>query len=170
MSLQYFKQHIFPVKDKLYRFAYRLLGNAMDAEDVVQEVFLKIWKKQEEWASIENMDAWCMTMAKNMSIDKLRSSRRFVEESIETAGEKPSDLATPLESATQADLSFHLRKAMDNLPDKFKMAIHLRDIEGLSYDEIADIMQIPLNQVKINLFRARNAIRQTMLKSEVYGL
>lgn len=170
MSLQYFKQHIFPVKDKLYRFAYRLLGNAMDAEDVVQEVFLKIWKKQEEWASIENMDAWCMTMAKNMSIDKLRNAKRFSGESIELAGEKTVDYTNPHDNAAYADLSVLLRKAIDNLPEKHKMTIHLRDIEGLSYQEIADIMQIPLNQVKINLFRARNLIKETMLKSEAYGL
>jgi len=88
MSLQYFKQHIFPVKDKLYRFAYRLLGNAMDAEDVVQEVFLKIWKKQEEWASIENMDAWCMTMAKKYEHRQIAQQQAICRGEYRNSGRK----------------------------------------------------------------------------------
>ena len=69
MSLQTFNETILPIRDKLYRFALRILGNTQEAEDVVQEVFIKVWKKRNEWHTWSNMEAMCMTMTRNLSID-----------------------------------------------------------------------------------------------------
>lgn len=169
MSLQFFHTHIFPVKDKLYRFALRLLGNTADAEDVVQEVLIKTWNQRGEWPNIRNVEAWCMTLTRNLSIDRKRLHRHYTTE--EAASGLPDErLPSPFQAAVAEEYTVNIQKALNELPEKQKLVMHLRDIEGQSYQEISEILDMPLNQVKINLFRARQYIRETLLKTERYGL
>src|SRR6185436_11643875 len=83
MTLETFQNLVFPVKNKLYRFAFRLLGSTEDAQDVVQEVFIKVWNGREQLGDIENIEAWCMRITKNLSLDRLRQSQRRPTDSIE---------------------------------------------------------------------------------------
>lgn len=169
MSLQFFHTHIFPVKDKIYRFALRLLGNSADAEDVVQEVLVKTWTQRSEWPNIRNVEAWCMTLTRNMSIDRKRLQRHYQPE--EAANGMPDQhVQSPYQATVTGEFVAHIQKALSQLPEKQRLVMHLRDIEGQSYQEIAEILDMPLNQVKINLFRARQHIRETLLKTERYGL
>ena len=94
MKLEEFTSMILPIKDKLYRFSLNIVGNVAEAEDVVQEVFIKLWKKSSEMSVINNKEAWCMTLTKNLSLDKLRSKHRragFIHEGFEVS----SNAATP---------------------------------------------------------------------------
>src|SRR6056300_55888 len=73
MDIQAFNKTISPIKDKLFRIAYNVVGNRMEAEDVVQEVFIKLWERREKMNEIDNIEAWSIRVTKNLSIDKLRS-------------------------------------------------------------------------------------------------
>ncbi len=171
MSLTYFKQHILPVKDKLYRLALRILSDDAEAQDVVQEVLVKAWRQQDAWPAIRNVEAWCMKLVKNQAIDKIRSGkqRRGYLEAESLPGLADHE-PTPLAAAEYSDTMAHLLKLMQQLPEKQRLVMHLRDIEEMSYQEIVELLDLPMNQVKVNLFRARNAVRSLYLQTENHGL
>lgn len=169
MELQYFQQHILPCKDKLYRFAHGLLQNAPEAEDVVQEVLVKMWQRRDTWQEVDNMEALLMKMTKNQALDKLRSKHARTN-GLPEYYDPRSDAATPAERMESEDQVAQIRKLMQCLPEKHRLVMQLRDIEGLSYEEIGETLEMPVSQVKINLFRARQYIREHLLKTESYGL
>lgn len=147
---------IFNIRNKLYRFAARIVGSSDEAEDVVQEVFMKVWQQRDELNEIRNLEAWSMTLTKNMSLDKLRSKHRRTE-SIST---DLSLVAPPSVASLEAqDLATQIQTIMAQLPENQRQCMHLRDVEGLNYDEIAAILQLSLAQVKTNIHRARNFVR-----------
>jgi RNA polymerase sigma-70 factor (ECF subfamily) len=163
MSTQEFQIQVLPVKDKLFRLAYRMTGSALEAEDLVQEVFLKVWNGRSELESVQNVEAWCMRIAKNLAIDRLRS-KQWKTRTDEEPVLAQTDTATPYQIAEQADTFAHIRQIMDQLPEKHRQVMELRDIEGLSYEEICEVLSMTLPQVKTNLFRARQAVREALIK------
>lgn len=169
MIIEDYKKLVLPIKNKLFRFSLRIVGNVAEAEDVVQEVFIKVWNKRSEVESFNNLEAWCMTLTKNLSIDKLRSKHRRVD-ALPDSYDMPSQAVSPYQATVANDTISRIEKMMAALPEKQRMVMQLRDIEGMSYNEIAEILSITLDQVKINLFRARKAIRAQLLNSESYGL
>ncbi|MEL6866803.1 MAG: RNA polymerase sigma factor [Bacteroidota bacterium] len=169
MSLKNYKSEVLSHKNKLYRFALRIVGNVAEAEDVVQEVLIKMWKSRSQLGQFQNTEAWCMKMTKNLSIDKLRSKHRQTS-TLPEAYELSARTASPYQQAEMGDTVSHIRTLMEALPDKQRMTMQLRDIEGMSYKEIAEVLDIPLNQVKVNLFRARQYIRTQLINKESYGL
>ena len=169
MTLDSFKIEILPLKDKLYRFSLRILGNHAEAEDVVQEVMIKIWKDRENLSAIKNLEAWCMRLTKNLSIDKTRG-KHFNLNAIPENYDVVQIAAGPQKLAELNDAMDKVKRLMEELPETQKMAMQLRDIEGLSYKEIASILEIGLDQVKVNIHRARKYIRLKLIKEESYGL
>jgi len=174
MSLEDFKNRVLPVKNKLFRFAVRLAGNVEDAEDMVQEVLIKVWDRRQEMDQYRNVEAWCMRLVKNRFLDEVKSKRhqttsRLPEEESASQRLLPSDASTPYQVVESNDTMQKIQQLMDDLPPKQKQIIHLRDVEGYSYQEIADVMEIDMNQVKVNLFRARTALKKGLLNAENYG-
>ena len=158
MKLETFKSDILPIKDKLFRVALRITGNPPEAEDVVQETFIKLWEQGRELQQIQNLEAWCMQMVKNRAIDK-RRLRFNQSEGLEVAYGFKSQEKEPDRQAELADEVAQVKQLMQQLPDKQRMTMQLRDIDGLSYQEISDTLDMPLNQVKTNIFRARKSLR-----------
>jgi RNA polymerase sigma factor (sigma-70 family) len=157
------------VKDKLYRFALRMTGDVTEAEDVVQEVFIKVWNKRDNMHEVLNHEAYCMTLTRNLSLDKMRSKHRRTSEIGEAL--QLTDLhSTPYDEIEKSDTVESIRKWMQDLPEKQRLTMHLRDIEGMTYDEIATALEMTLAQVKVNLHRARQFIREKMLAAESFGL
>lgn len=169
MNLKDFKEDILPFKNKLFRLALRMVNDAMEAEDIVQEVFIKLWKNKKDLDHISNLEAWAMRMTKNLTIDKLRMKGRN-QESIDNNFTALDKNASPYELAVRNDTFSHIKGMMNQLPDKQKSIMHLRDIEGMSYQEIAEILDLPLNQVKVNLFRARKQIKTQILESKIFQI
>lgn len=165
--MEQFDQHILPLKDKMFRFALRMMHNAEDAEDVVQEVLIKIWTNRERLASITNLEAWSIQLVKHQAIDRLRMLKRHIE-NLDSHYEIKDQEMTPEQKTTGNNLMEILNRLMESLPEKQKLVIQLRDIEGMAYQEIAEILEIPLNQVKINLFRARNILKQQIEQLKLY--
>lgn len=169
MDLQDFKQTILPIKDKLFRYAFRIVKDADEAQDVVQEVFIKLWNKRHEWDKYQNIEALCMRMTRNLAIDKTRSKHRRVQ-SLDTAYNVMENTASPERLTESNDTMSQIKSMIDGLPNKQKEIMQLRDIEGLSYKEIAAALKMPMSQVKVYLFRARKQIREQLVNSELYGL
>lgn len=168
MSIQTFTNEVVPLKDKLYRFALRIVRNTQEAEDVVQEIMVKVWSKRDEWKSWKNMEAMCMTMTRNLAVDRTRNKHRRTQE-IPEGYDMPAEDVSPEQAVSSKDMMHHLQLIIDQLPEKQKSIIQLRDVEGYSYKEIAAMLEISLNQVKINVHRARLFLKKELLKSSEYG-
>jgi len=165
-----FESRVLPVKNKLFRFAFRLLGSSEEAKDVVQEVFIKVWNGRDQMESIDNMEAWCMRITRNLSLDKIRARQRKATDPLEGSFDIQNDTRTPYEAAENNENMQRINQLIASLPEKQRQVMHLRDIEGYSYNEICEILELDMNQVKVNLFRARNAVREKFVKINAYGL
>ena len=166
-----FRTDVLPLKDELFRLALRITLDRADAEDVVQETMIKVWNRRDRWDEIESMEAFCMTICHNLALDKQRragNQNSSLEEGHEAIDRSYS--ANPEEQAVQRDRVELVRRLIDTLPVKQRTCMQLRDIEGKSYKEIAEICDITEQQVKINIFRARQTIKQKFMEHEQYGL
>ena len=170
MNLETFQNLVFPVRNKLYRFAFRLLGDNEEAKDVVQEVFIKVWNGRAELGEVRNMEAWCMRITKNLSLDRLRQQQRRPTDSIDKGLHIESDTWSPAVATEIGESMKRIGELMATLPEKQRQVMHLRDIEGYSYQEICEILEIDMSQVKVSLFRARNAVREQLQKINAYGI
>ena len=164
MSLETFNTQVLPLKDKLYRFSLRIVKDNQEAEDVVQDIMIKVWNKREDWSSWSSMEAMCMTMTRNLSIDRTRNKHRKVGQ-MPDHYDAPDQAQNPAQKAVSSDLMGHIQSIIDRLPEKQKSVIQLREIEGYTYKEIAELLNVPLSQVKINVHRARLFLKKELLKS-----
>jgi len=169
MTLEVYTNEFLSIKQRLYRLSLSIVKDSMLAEDVVQEVLIKIWNKGKEAAAIENKPAWALKMVRNLSIDKLRS-KHYKTGSIPEGYDVVNKTHTP-ETITQSnDTVSTIQEIMESLPETQRMCIQLRDIEEMKYQEIADILSISIDQVKVNIYRARNYIKKMYLKTDNYGV
>lgn len=154
-----FKQQFLPCHPKLYRVAFRLMGNAQDAEDMVQEAYLKLWRKRDELVDILNTEAYCVTLVKNVCYDSLRSfhldegNRPFEELNLATA----SDIGREMERKDEVN---HLRRLIGQLPEQQKRVMMLRDLNDCSFEEIEKATGLNSINIRVLLSRARKKIRE----------
>ena len=165
-----FRNDILPMKDTLYRLALRITCNNAEAEDIVQDTLIKVWNRREHWDEIESMEALCMTICRNLSLDRIRKMGNHNASLDDRHQEKTSAQSNPYEDMNQKDRIQLVRKIVDQLPEKQRTCIQLRDFEGKTYKEIAEVMQISEDQVKINIFRGRQTIKQRFKEIDDYGL
>ena len=151
-----FRNDILPLKDKLYRLALRITLNSAEAEDVVQDTMIRVWNKRDEWPQFESIEAYCLTIARNLAIDR---SQKMEAQNLQ--------LTSEVRENEQIQL---VHRLVNELPERQRTTMQLRDVEGKSYKEIADILQITEEQVKVTLFRARQKIKQRYTEIEDYGL
>ncbi len=158
-----FKTSVLPVSKKLLRFATHFLKDEDLARDVVQDVFLKLWQKRETLSEIENMEAFAMRMTRNHCIDTIRANRvvPIDADTDRKLKEETVDVHSKVELSESAG---QIRRLIDRLPDLQRNVMHMRDIEQLSYDEIADITGLQVNAIRVNLSRARKKVRDEFLK------
>jgi RNA polymerase sigma-70 factor (ECF subfamily) len=170
MNHEAFENRVLPTKNKLFRFALRFLGNEEEAKDIVQEVFIKVWNGRNQMDEVRNWEAWCMRITKNLSLDRIRVMTRRHTQPMEETFNLHLQTLTPHESTEIGERMEKINHMIAALPDKQRQVIHLRDVEGYSYQEISEILEMDMNQVKVNLFRARTAVREKMMKIDAYGL
>ena len=166
-----FRNDILPLKNELYRLALRITLNPAEAEDVVQETLMKVWNRRDRWDELDSIEAFCLTICRNISLDKMKKAENqnpSLEEEYDSADHSYS--SNPEEQAMQRDRIALVRQLIDNLPEKQRSCMQLREFEGKSYKEIAQILGVTEEQVKINIFRARQQIKQHFIKTENYGL
>ena len=150
---------VLPLKDRLFRVAWCILRSKEEAEDIVQDVMLKVWR--DEKGKVENLAAYCYTMARNLALNRSKELEGAYEQEVQEQ---------PLENIIRTEKMKLLYRMIDGLPGLQRDVVQLRDMEGLSYRDIAKTLQVTEEQVKVNLFRARKKIKTWILNMENYGL
>lgn len=165
-----FRNDVLPLKNELYRLALRITLNREEAEDVVQDTLLKVWNRRNEWQTIESIEAYSLTICRNLALDAMKRMGNHVESIEDTGADSVDRASTPYELMMQKDRISLVRQLINSLPEKQRSCMQLRDIEGKPYKDIAAILGITEEQVKVNIFRARQAIKQKYQEYEQYGL
>ncbi|MEZ5471188.1 MAG: RNA polymerase sigma factor [Marinicella sp.] len=148
----------------LYALAYQMLGNELEAEDVVQDTFIKLWQRREEGGKYEK--AWLYKVARNQCLDILRRRKHAVEYQIAKA--VGSDVAqSASDYVLNEELSGEIGKAINQLDEPYKSLLVMREVNGLSYQVLADAMDLSLSQTKVYLHRARKQIKENL--EEMYA-
>ena len=124
-----FRNDVLPLKNKLFRLALRITLNREEAEDVVQDTMIKVWNARERWQDLESIEAFSLTIARNLSLDRIKKKENQ-NDSIENEKiEQPDTASTPSERMIQKDKLDIVRKMIDELPEKQRSCLQLRDIE-----------------------------------------
>ena len=166
-----FRNDILPLKNQLYRLALRITLNAAEAEDVVQDTLIKVWNRRDNWETIGSIEAFCLTICRNLSLDRLRKQdNQNYSLDADATIQQPDGTANPYETTSQRDRVELIRQLIYALPEKQRSCIQLRDFEGKAYKEIAEVLEISEEQVKVNIFRARQAIKTKFKQLDDYGL
>lgn len=164
MQIAKFSEMLSLYKDKMYRYAFNIVGSRFAAEDVVQEAMIKIWKKREQFIEIENKEAWCVTVTRNLAIDKLRIAKKRRATDITEHHHISDKSPAPDIQLEQKDALTKVKEMLRELPLQQQEIVTLRDVEGYTYQEIAEILDISVEQVKVNLHRARKKLRNQLMK------
>jgi RNA polymerase sigma-70 factor (ECF subfamily) len=167
MKQQEFIETVLPIKDTLFRIAKRLLVSRDEAEDAVQEVFLKLWKGKDKIEQYRSAEAFAITMTKNYCLDRLKSRQASNLKIVHTNYESSHNLEKQLEAADGVERVFEI---MDTLPDQQKLILHLRDVEQLEFNEIANMLDLNETAVRVTLSRARKKVRDQLIKQNNYGI
>ena len=154
-----FRTTVLPLSDRLFRLALRITMNRAEAEDVVQDTLLKVWEQRNEWEQIDSLEAFALTICRNRALDVTKRAGRNNTSLDKIDGVQPSifNLQSSIEEREQLSL---VRKFMDELPEVQRSIMLLRDIEGKTYQEIAQTLDISETQVKVYLHRARTKIKE----------
>lgn len=158
-----FRRLIEPLFEKMYVSAYRLTGSKDDAEDLVQETFIKAYRSIEKFEEGTNPGAWVYTIMRNTFLNEIRAkkSREVLLFDEETAT-RMADNAEPAKSGEKMDEE--LQSVLDSLPDDMKEALVAREVNGLSYQEIADTTGLPIGTVKSRISRARETLKERWMR------
>jgi len=151
-------------KDRLINVLFRILNERNEAEDLVQETFLRVYKHRQDYDFTYCLSTWIYTIALNLAKNELRRKRKFKFFSIFDMQDKGIELQD--NKPGPQSLKMVLDKAIAKLPLKYKTAFVLRDVQQLSYEEVAQVMGVPLGTVKSRVNRAR-AILKTELKPKL---
>ena len=164
-----FRTDILPLKDKLFRLALRITFDRAEAEDIVQETMIRVWNKRDEWDGLESVEAYCLTVARNLAIDRSeKKDSQTVELTPEV--EQTPDASSPYDQLVNKERLKLVHRLVGELPEKQRLIMQLRDVEGKSYKEIAEALRLTEEQVKVNLFRARQKVKQKFMNIDCYGL
>lgn len=165
-----FRYDLLPLKDKLFRLALRITLDTAEAEDVTQDTLIRVWERREELAEVQSLEAYVLTVGRRLALDRSRK-REAANLSLEaTEADAPDNAPGADERMEQEERLRRVHLIFNSLPEQQRTALQLRDVEGRSYREVADIMGISEDNVKVTIFRARKAVKQQYDKFENYGL
>ncbi|MCX6225147.1 MAG: sigma-70 family RNA polymerase sigma factor [Bacteroidia bacterium] len=167
MQQKAFLDLIEPLKSRLFGFAYRMLRNREDAKDAIQELMLKLWNIRNTLETKGNIRTYAFTALYHDCIDRLRRQNRF---RLVTGSDliEIRDNVKVEQDFENSDLIRQIRIAMDNLPYKQKVILELRDFQDFDYEEIAKMMDMTVNAVRVTVARSRAAISEKMKKEISY--
>jgi RNA polymerase sigma-70 factor (ECF subfamily) len=164
-------------KNKIYNYIYRMVGNSEDAEDLTQEVFVKMYVALDSFRNQSSLSTWLYRIAGNLCIDSHRKRARresgfggtvaSLDAPTNSDGgeegpvrEVADSSFEPAKMLAKVEMDAQIQEALSKLPDKMRTVVVLHDIEGLQYEEIAEVVHCPLGTVKSRLFNARAALRE----------
>jgi len=158
-----FISKVLPLQNSWFKLALGYLKNEFAAKDLVQDVAIKVWEKRADWEQVENFPAWCMRIARNRCLDILKKEKRIIlsisANNYDTTDADPN----PQEELELQDGSQRIRKLIDRLEEPQRTIMTLREMECNSYKEIADLMNMSLEQVKVNIYRGRQKLKNIII-------
>jgi RNA polymerase sigma-70 factor (ECF subfamily) len=169
-----FADEALPLMPALYGAALRLTRNPQDAEDLVQETYLKAYRAYDTFEEGSNLKAWLYKILHNSFINRYRARKRRPQETdledVEelylyrrlTGPESVSMATSPEEELLASITDEHVKAALESLPEQFRIAVYLADVEGFSYQEIADILDVPIGTVMSRLHRGRKQLQKAL--------
>ena len=162
MTRDQFIKEVIPLSDKVFRLSIRMLNDKETAKDMVQTIYLKLWDKRNEMEKLKNMEAFVITMTKNACLDKIKLAKNNIDI-------KYYDKASEPEYDNKEYVRI-IKKIILSLPEFQRRIIEYRDIDGFSFEEISDILEIPVNNIRVSLSVARKKVREELIKIYNYGL
>ncbi len=165
MEIELFKTSVIPLRKKLLAYTTKLAGDQVEAEDIVQDVFLKLWTIRDSLDRYDNVEALALRITKNKTLDELKRCRCESLENAELSGQLIR-LATPdpEKEAEIKEMAAHVKRLIRALPPLQQSIIRMKDVEGYELQEIADITGTQIEAVRSNLSRARKKIREQLIQ------
>jgi len=154
---------------KVFHIAYKFTGKHDEAEDLSQEIFLKVFKSLDKFNRDADFSTWLSSVARNYCIDHYRAMRRekeVVVEDLVAMDLAPAASGNPHRALEDRDRRSFLRRGLELLPDKLKEAVILRDLQGLSYQEMADRLHLPEGTVKSRINRGREELARLLVRAQ----
>lgn len=161
MELETFKSTVLPLRDKLLKYSVKLTDDGADAEDIVQEAFLKLWYIRDRLDGYQSVEALSVQVVKNLCLDKLRSKR--MDRMPENSQSILADTVTPEQLLEQHDAVAIIGRLIQQLPTLQQCIIRMKDVEGYELSEIAQITGTQIESVRVNLSRARKKVREQFI-------
>ena len=160
MNIDEFKLQVFTLKDKLYRFSNRIINDDVEAQDVTQDVLIKLWNMRKELHKYNSIEALAMTTVRNLSLDRARKKNLRYNKMPEIKYE--TDTVDSRDVLENKELGVIIRNAIGNLTEPQRTIMHLRDIEELSFEEIEPIVKMDTKTIRVYLSRARKKVREEL--------
>jgi RNA polymerase sigma-70 factor (ECF subfamily) len=157
---------------KVFHIAYKFTGKHDEAEDLTQEIFLKVFRSLDKFNRDADFSTWLSSVARNFCIDNYRAGKRereVVVEDLVAFDLAPAASGNPHRALEDQDRRSFLRRGLDQLPDKLREAVVLRDLQGLSYQEMADRLGLPEGTVKSRINRGREELARLLLRAHQPG-
>lgn len=170
MKIIDFRHELLPLKDKMFRLALRITLNRAEAEDVTQDILLRVWEQRESLGELRSLEAYVLTAVRNLALDRVAKTDNANVSLDDVQTDAFDSASRPDEDMEQQESLKRVREIMSGLPEAQRTALQLREIEGHSYRETADIMNVSEANVKVLIFRARQAVKNKIDKIENYGL
>lgn len=165
MTQHEFVNRVMPFKDKLFRLARRILSET-DAEDIVQDVYYRLWSKKADLDRYKSLEAFAMVVTRNLCLDRIKL-KSYRNEGLAEWNE-PVDEKSPHKMTEIRNDVDMVKIAMKTLPEQQRSILQMRDVEEMEYDEIGEVMQMNVNAVRVNLSRARKTVRDQLKKMHNY--
>ena len=161
-TTEQYTEFILSLRDTVFRLALSITGSQVEAEDITQDIYEKVWRARDKVLQSAYPRAYVCRMARNLAIDRVRLRRTTTEiaDSIVEDGNSRADVT---------NLAEYSRQIIARLPEKQQVTVHMRDVEGYEIDEIAEVLECYSASVRTNLSRARKSIREQLLKVISYG-
>jgi RNA polymerase sigma factor (sigma-70 family) len=168
MDLQAFNQRILPVQGRLFRLAQMFLRNREEAEDAIQDVFLRLWVNRQQLETYQSIEALAVQMTKNVCLDRLKSHHKTKTSGDTDMLSVQSDDVSPYRQVENTDSAGLIHKLIGELPEQQKLVLHLRDVEEYSLEEIEQVTGLSNANIRVILSRARQKLRDNYLKANDY--
>ncbi|MEQ6166554.1 sigma-70 family RNA polymerase sigma factor [Ekhidna sp. MALMAid0563] len=167
MSHNLYHNEILPASDGMYRYALSIVREPETAKDIVQDCLTKIWSIRKDLDKIEKVNAWAFRIVRNRCIEIMRRNR-YADLDEKVVNMRHSD---PVENqAITNDFMSLMKQVLKELPVKQQEVFHLREVEDMSYQDIAETCGLTESDVKVNIHRARKKVKEAMQKIDAYGI
>ena len=170
MELNEFKNKVLPLKNSIFRLTKRIIGNREDAEEITQETLIRIWQKGESNLEEARFASFAIKIARNLCLDKMRSKHHKLKAvNIEDIAYNLIDTAPRADSEIEKlDAKELIESILAGFPENMRSVVHLRDIEGYSNQETAEMLDIDYQNVKVILSRGRKKLREILINKYDY--